>query len=84
MKSINKKLTNAEIKKILIKTGLHVSGNAGNLIQIGKAVAGVNSSTNLNGQNDECSQLAREIDSLQKEINNRMQKCPASRTKTKN
>jgi len=84
MKSINKKLTNAEIKKILINTGDHVSGNSGNMIQIGKAMMAVKANGNMNDNNDECSSIAREIDSLQKEISSRLLKCPALMNKTKN
>lgn len=84
MKSINRKISNSEIKKILINTGIHVTGNAGNLIQIGKAVADVKTSGKMNEQNDECSKIAREIDSLQQEINSRLRKCPALINKPKN
>ncbi len=84
MKSINRKISNSEIKKILINTGIHVNGNAGNLMQINKAVAAVKTSGNMNEQNDECSKIAREIDSLQQEINSRLRKCPALINKTKN
>lgn len=48
MKSLNKDLTNPEIRCILQKTGVPTSGNIGNLVQIDKAVTAVKEGKNCN------------------------------------
>ena len=65
LKSIDRKLTTQAIKNILVSTGIPISGNVGNMIQIGKAMRVA-----------DCYSIHRKIDSLKKEIESLSRKCP--------
>jgi len=77
LKSKNKKLSSAAIKKILISTGIPVRGNIGNMIQLGKALNATSQKNDvIESDCIDCDKIARKRDSLQREIEKLKSKCP--------
>jgi len=75
LKSLDKKLTTSAIKSILVSTGIPVSGNIGNLVQLGNALKVVKGKL-PNDNADDCSKISHQIDSLQQEIDKLKIRCP--------
>lgn len=83
IKSINSELSTCSIKSVLVSTGIAVSGDVGNLIQLGDALRAILNGQYSGGDCNDCDKIAREIDSLQNEIEKRLIKCPQYRMQLK-